>query len=216
MTLSAAVASFCDRTFQMKLGEESAKGKDRRNNLLIDNRLFLSFGVHPKDVETFWRYRKATVQRLKRLMDMSRVVAFGEIGLDFTEAEAEWDRQVSTLVYMFEELGETIRQKKLPLVLHVREREGMPTRRKATAEIRTLLQRFFPAEYPIQLHYFTGKAVDVESWLEAFPQTHFSVSGDVRNSSAEKKAGVVAIPSDRLLLETDAPYAPVTGSFTEW
>ena len=61
----------------------------------------------------------------------------------------------------------------------------------------------------IQLHCFQGPASEVTRWLDAFPNTYFSVGGIVKTLTPEHLEGLRAIPTDRLLLETDSPYLPL-------
>ena len=47
----------------------------------------------------------------------------------------------------------------------------------------------------------------MDRWLQAFPNTYFSVGGAATTFTQQQKEGLALIPKDRLLLESDAPYA---------
>ncbi|XP_046556241.1 uncharacterized protein LOC124265490 [Haliotis rubra] len=77
------------------------------------------------------------------------------------------------------------------------------------------VERLPPEEDPEQttvLHCFHGNLKTVMSWLEAFPNTLFSVNGFCRLVKASQQEALLATPKDNLLLETDSPYLGVTNN----
>jgi Tat protein secretion system quality control protein TatD with DNase activity len=64
-------------------------------------------------------------------------------------------------------------------------------------------------EQRIHIHCFMGKADTVECWLRRYLNVYFGVTAAVRSFDEIQFAGLRAIPHDRLLLETDAPYFPM-------
>ena len=61
----------------------------------------------------------------------------------------------------------------------------------------------------IHLHCFSGDEELVKTWMEAFPNTYFSLSGLICSSPRETREAVRSIPGDRLLLETDSPHLAI-------
>jgi Tat protein secretion system quality control protein TatD with DNase activity len=51
----------------------------------------------------------------------------------------------------------------------------------------------------------------VNTWLRDFPNTFFSVNYGVSQFSEAQGEGLLSIPRDRLLLESDSPYFPPLG-----
>ena len=77
-----------------------------------------------------------------------------------------------------------------------------------------ILQKTLPQEQLIQVHYFCDTEINVALWLKTFPNVHFSVGGVASQFKPWQIDGVKSIPRGRLLLETDAPYAPVHGIYS--
>ena len=92
-----AVASFCDRPFQLRLQKEMRAEKDKNRplpeDLQRDPRLRLSFGLHSKGVSPLIFRVTEEAERPKRLLSLPNTVAFGEVGLDYTAPEADWQEQ---------------------------------------------------------------------------------------------------------------------------
>ena len=125
-----------------------------------------------------------------------RVVALGEMGLDFYHAEDASARLAQCA--RFEQQLDLAQRTGLPIVVHTR---------SAEAETRALIQRF-PGVVGV-LHCFT------ESWTLASSALDLgycvSISGIVTFRNAENVREVATrLPLDRLLVETDCPWlAPV-------
>ena len=215
LQLQMAVASFCDRPFQLRLQKEMRAEKDKSRTLLEDlqrdPRLRLSFGLHPKCVSPLIFRVTEEAKRLKMLLSLPNTVAFGEVGLDYTEPEADWQEQRLFLEQLLGLMKGSLDQ--IPVVVHCRE-NNIP-KRSARDDLCGILETYLGRDQEIQLHYFNGKLEDVEFWLNAFPNAHFSVSGMVGRFNQEQKEALVRIPPERLLLETDAPFCPLLASGTE-
>ena len=102
---------------------------------------------------------------------MPGVVAFGDVGLDYTVPSAEWESQRKMLTHLLKELRGEIGGK--PLVIHCREAVS-PTPQKAEEDLLAILRREVPADQPIQVHYFNGNKTAVDRWLQAFPNISVS------------------------------------------
>ena len=150
-------------------------------------------------------------ERLKKLLSLSNTVAFGEVGLDYTEPEADWQEQRLFLEQLLWEMKGPF--DKLPIVVHCR--ESIP-KRSVRDDLGEILGKCLERDHEIQVHcYFNGKPEDVEFWLNAFPSAHFSVGGVVGKFNQDQKEALARIPPDRLLLETDVPFCPLLVSGTE-
>jgi len=150
-------------------------------------------GVHPHHASTA---DDAAFALLERLARAPGVVAIGETGLDFHynfSPPAAQRAAFARTVALARAVG-------LPLVVHVRE---------AHVEAAELLGAEGAAAVGGVIHCFTGGRDDARRYLDL--GFHISVAGVVTFKNADAlRAAVRAVPRDRLLVETDAPYlAPV-------
>ncbi len=149
-------------------------------------------GIHPHEAQL--GASTEVLRDLRRLLDHPRVVAVGECGLDFHYDHAPRETQRAT----FDAQIDLARQTGLPLVVHSR---------SADAEMIEALEGLPPGVRGV-LHCFTGGDALLEAGLEA--GWWISFSGIVTFNRFDQQHQVRAVPDDRLLIETDAPYlAPV-------
>jgi TatD DNase family protein len=150
-----------------------------------------SVGVHPHDAA---KVTERTFDDLRAFARHPKVVAFGEIGLDYHYdfSPREVQREVFTeQIRMAQDLS-------LPLIIHTRE---------AWADTMAALMPFVPV--PGIMHCFTGTTEEAREALAM--GFHLSFGGVVTFKTAEQVREAARItPDDRLLIETDAPYlAPI-------
>lgn len=178
------------------IGDGADPAKTERAVLLAEQEedLDLAAGIHPHQAASA---SEPGLQNLVRLARSGRLVAWGEIGLDFhyrhsppKEQEAVFSRQLA----LAREVG-------LPVVIHTREAEAR------TLEI--LGEHFGNGGATGVMHCFSGSLAMARSCLEM--GFHISFSGMLTFAKAHDIRRVArAVPMDRLLIETDAPYlAPV-------
>jgi len=149
--------------------------------------LYAAVGIHPHDAVQCTR---ETLVELRELARSPRVVAIGEIGLDFYRDLSPREAQYQAFhaqMQLAAELG-------LPVVIHCRE---------AYEELLDVLSEY-PAVRGV-LHCFAGSAEQAQRGLAL--GYFLGIGGVVTFRSAEPLRAIVrAMPRDRLLLETDAPY----------
>lgn len=149
--------------------------------------LYATVGIHPHDAA---QCNAHTLQALRELADHPRVVAIGEIGLDFYRNLSPREAQYQA----FHAQMQLAHSLNLPIVIHCRE---------AYEEVLSVL-----AQYPEVrgvLHCFSGTAEQAQRGLEL--GYYLGIGGVATFKSAEMLRAIVqATPRDRLLLETDAPY----------
>ncbi len=167
--------------------------------------VYAAVGVHPNDIQT-WGER--SLSDLKELAGQLKVVAIGEIGLDYY-----WDRSPSALQrsILEQQLG-LAADLGLPVILHVRDKspEDMPAMRDMLSILREwtagiALRNPDLSRRPGVLHSFSG---DQSAALEA-NKLHFQIgiTGPVTYKKADRLREVVAsTPEEYLLVETDAPF----------
>lgn len=157
--------------------------------------VYAAVGVHPHDATAV---DEAALEALRDLAAHPKVVAIGEIGLDFYRDLSPRDRQQ----WAFERQLDLAAELGLPVIVHCR--EAWP---QVMATLRSWSDRFSPLEggYRGVLHAFSGD----QAMAEAGRQMGFMVSlgGPVTFQNARRlHALVLALSLDALLLETDAPY----------
>ena len=157
--------------------------------------VFAALGTHPHDARLFDQKAES---RLTELVKKSRrVIAWGEIGLDFHYDHSPREDQRNA----FRRQLQLARAAGLPVIIHTREAED------ETIEI--LRTEWADARLPGVMHCFSGSARLAQQALDL--GFSISFSGIVTFKKAEELRGIASeIPVDRLLIETDCPYlAPV-------
>lgn len=150
-----------------------------------------AIGIHPEDGEG-----ENDVLLYKHLINED-VVAIGEIGLDYYYEDApSRENQLKS----FENQVKLASELKLPVVIHIRDKEEQDLAYKDAYEI---LKKY--KNLKIMLHTYAG---DIE-WAKLFLELgcYFSFSGVITFGSSDKTRKVLEfIPLDNILIETDAPY----------
>ena len=154
--------------------------------------IYATVGVHPHDAA------KATPETFARLAELAshpKVLAIGEIGLDYHYDFSPRDVQRSVFAAQLELAARA--QK--PIVIHTRE---------AWEDTLALIRESGLPNGGI-MHCFTGGPKEAEQALEL--GFHLSFGGILTFPKADNVRQAAALtPEDRLLVETDAPYlAPV-------
>jgi TatD DNase family protein len=152
--------------------------------------IYATIGVHPHDAA------KATPDTFARLRDLAahpKVLAIGEIGLDYHYDFSPRDLQRS----VFERQLELAAEFGKPIVIHTRE-----AWEDTLAQVTSLPHGGI-------MHCFTGDAVQAQQALDL--GFHLSFGGVLTFPKAESlREAARIVPEDRLLVETDCPYlAPV-------
>lgn len=152
--------------------------------------VYAAVGVHPHDAKNidakcYDFFRKAAA--------LDKTVAIGEIGLDFHYDLSPRDVQQKVFLEQLEFAFEL----KLPVIIHSREADGL------TLSLLKENKRFL--SNGAILHCYGGSAEMVKEFdkLDLF----YSFGGSLTFKNAKEKPAVLkAVPTDRLLVETDCPY----------
>ena len=153
--------------------------------------VYAAVGVHPEDCDGF---QDEDLTELRQLLERPKVVAIGEIGLEYYW-EDNPPRAFQQMV--FRKQLALAAELDLPVIVHDRE---------AHEDVLRLLTAYRPAGV---VHCFSGS---VEMMREVVRLgMSIGLGGAVTFKNARRPVEVAAaVPGDRLLLETDAPYmAPV-------
>jgi TatD DNase family protein len=153
--------------------------------------IYAAIGTHPHDARLF---DERAEERIWKLATGSRkVIAWGEIGLDFHYDNSPREVQINVFQWQLR----LARELSLPVIIHTREAET------ETAEI--LESHWAGSNLPGLMHCFSGSADLAEKAIAL--GFSISFSGIVTFKKAEELRAVAKqVPLDRLLIETDCPY----------
>lgn len=161
-------------------------------------RVFAAVGVHPNSSA---EWDSTWIAQLRQLAQHEKVVAVGEIGLDYY-----WDKSPPVVQKRaFKAQLELAAELDLPVIIHNREASEDVLELLGDA---TLTQR---RERPGVLHSFSASREVAERAVEM--GYYLGFTGPLTYKTADELREVAAwVPSDRLLVETDAPYLTPAGS----
>ena len=151
-------------------------------------------GLHPEEVRADWREQLSIIHSQLSITDC---IAIGEVGLDFY-----WSREFEReQLEAFEEQVRWSVETQLPLMIHCR---------KAQNELVQILRKYARELPGGVFHCFTGNAIEAAELLQ-FDRFVLGIGGVLTfKKSHLPEVLPAAVPLDRIVLETDAPYmAPV-------
>jgi len=168
--------------------------------------LYAAIGVQPNDSLS---WDNASINALRELTINPKVVAIGEIGLDYYWDAAPHDHQQRVFREQLDLAGEL----ELPVVIHLREKgdaAGGPCAEDAISILEDWVAGLGPNKEALRknpgvLHSFSGS---IETTQRAIRLNFFiGITGPVTFKNAKYKQEMVAqLPLENLLIETDAPY----------
>ncbi len=157
--------------------------------------IFFAAGVHPNSTADF---DATTLETIASLSKEDKVVAIGEIGLDYYWDKSPKDKQHEAL----ESQLELAKQRELPVIIHNRE---------ASDDVMDVLENWVKdlpdslKERPGVLHSFSAPAEIAERALAA--GFYLGFTGPITFKNAEDLRRIArSVPIDRLLVETDGPF----------
>ncbi len=165
--------------------ESSIKGVDLANT--YDN-VYTAVGLHPHDAKD---YGDAFKDEMRRLASQEKVVAYGEIGLDYHYDLSPREVQKEVFVDQIRLANEL----SLPVIIHNRESHG---------DMLEIL-RENPISGNAVMHCFSGSVEFMRECVKL--GLYISFAGPVTFKNARKLREVVLeTPLDRIMVETDCPY----------
>ncbi len=162
--------------------------------------LYATVGIHPHEAKLA---DEAALAELERLAENPKVIAWGEIGLDYFYDHSPRDTQQQVFIRQME----LARAAKLPIVIHCRPSNNSDD---AWQDCLNLIGTHWrPSGLGGILHCFTGnwshasRALDMGFMISFAGNVTFPKAEQIRDAAKQ-------VPSDRMLIETDCPYlAPV-------
>lgn len=162
--------------------------------------MFATIGIHPHEAKLA---DEAAYHEMSRLARHPKVIAWGEIGLDYYYDHSPRHMQKEVFTHQMELAAAA----KLPIVIHCRPSDGS---NDAWDDCLGMIQsQWSPHGLGGILHCFTGnwaqasRALDMGFMISFAGNMTFPKAQQIRDAALE-------VPLDRMLIETDAPYlAPV-------
>ena len=179
--------------------------------------VYAAVGFHPTDLEEF---SEDTFEEIKELAKHPKVVAIGEIGIDYY-----WVKETDQRTFQRGALQKQLQFAKevnKPVIIHMRE-ENDAWFGEASVDLLRILEEWQKtlrgtlAEKPGVLHSFNGNLETAQKAMAL--NFYLGITGPVTYKNAEEKRGIIRqIPLDRILIETDSPFlapVPVRGKRNE-
>ena len=158
--------------------------------------ILAAVGYHPHDSA---KVGEAHIVELAEIADHPKVVAIGEIGLDFYRNYSPREEQIQTLRLQLDlatQLG-------LPIIIHCR---------RAEEEMLKLLHDWIllnnrsQEQCPGVIHCFNGGKDTLRKYLDM--GFYISLGAYIGYPSSQMHDIILDIPDDRLVVETDCPFLP--------
>jgi TatD DNase family protein len=151
--------------------------------------IYAAVGVHPHEAKTM---DDMMLELLKGMTKKPKVMAIGEIGLDYhydhspREIQREWFRKQIRLA----------KEVNLPIIIHDRE---------ANQDVMNILKEEKAFDTGVLMHCYSGSAELAKQYVKL--GAYISIAGPVTFKNARKTVEVVkTVPIDHLMIETDSPY----------
>ena len=154
--------------------------------------VYAAIGIHPSDCQEMDGTANEILSATEALLSHPKVVAIGEIGLDYYWEPYDKERQKA----FFEGQLEIAKRLDLPVIIHCRE---------AIGDAVEIVRRHEGVRGVF--HSFSGSAETARELVSL--GWYISFGGPITYKGAKKvREAAAAVPLDRLLIETDCPYLP--------
>ena len=170
--------------------------------------IYAAVGFHPTDLDKF---SENAFDEIKKLVNHAKVVAIGEIGIDYY-----WVKEREERAFQIEILRRQLdfaASVNKPVIIHMREEEDAWFGQASIDLLqilrewhKTLIVENHPlAEKPGVLHSFNGNLETAQKAIEL--NFYIGITGPVTYKNAEEKRQIIRqLPLERLLIETDSPF----------
>lgn len=149
------------------------------------NNVYGALGHHPDYIDN--NVHK-NIEFIKQNLKNEKIIAIGEVGLDYFHNDNNKDNQ-KNILKIFLELSE---KEKLPLIIH---------NRNATNDLLELLKKYHTNGI---IHCFSGSIETAREYLKLGYK--LGINGLITFKNTNLKETLIKLPLDSFLLETDSPY----------
>jgi TatD DNase family protein len=172
--------------------------KGSRNSVALAGKhdcIHATVGIHPHDANTV---ADDALAELRSLAQNKKVLAIGEIGLDYFKMRTPKEVQIKG----FKTQLDLARECKLPVVVHTR---------GADSDILKILDEY--SDLKCVIHFFSStydmsrKLLDMGHYLSFTGVITFSRKSGPTPDELERTKVIRDVPLDRMMIETDSPFA---------
>lgn len=151
--------------------------------------IYASVGIHPSNVK---KSKRKDLLKLKKLLKNKKVVALGEIGLDY-----HWDKDnKKNQKHFFVEQIKIAKEFKKPIIIHTRD---------AVVDTYKIIKENKKNIYKCVMHCFSYSYEEAKNYLDL--GFFISLGGPLTFKNGKKAREIVEkININKLLIETDSPY----------
>jgi len=147
--------------------------------------IYAAIGIHPESVDN---YSQEDIEFIKNNLANKKMIAIGEIGLDYHYTKDNKDEQIK----LFETQLKIAEEHNIPVIIHSRE---------ATDDTLKILKKY---NVKGVIHSFSGS---LETALEYVKMGYLiGINGVVTFKNCKLKEILPNIPIENILIETDSPY----------
>jgi TatD DNase family protein len=158
--------------------------------------IYATIGIHPHEASLA---DQAALDRMEQLAKRPKVIAWGEIGLDYYYDHSPRDVQQTAFAAQME----LARAAKLPIVIHCRPSDNSENAWDDC--LRLIQEQWTPSGLGGILHCFTGNAGQAKRALDMGFMVSFA--GNITFPKAQQiRDAALEVPLDRMLIETDSPF----------
>jgi TatD DNase family protein len=151
--------------------------------------LYGAAGFHPCDIK---ETNPDNIKHLEDIISHPKIIAIGEIGLDYY-----WDKSYKDKQFVFfKEQIELAKDKNLPVIIHTR---------NSTPDAVKIVKEKYDSRLKGQFHCFSGSEKDLDEVLN-LENFYISYCGNVTYKKFGDMESLLKTPVDKLLSETDSPY----------
>lgn len=188
--IPAIVADFAKNDVEMSVEIGADMDSSRGAVKLADSykNIYAAIGLHPESAESF---SEDDIKEIAMLAKNSKVVAIGEIGLDY---HYDYDKtaQKSLLIKQII-LADSLN---LPVIIHLRD---------AYLDMENILKEYKKyINNGILFHCYSGSREMIDRF--AFLDPYYAFGGAITFKNNNRAEVIKAVKKDRLMLETDCPY----------
>lgn len=178
----------------ISIGYDVSSSEASKKIAQANDYIYFAAGIHPSESA------KTTAEDLAKIEELCKAekcVAIGEIGLDYHYDDTDKPSQLSILIAQMQ----IAKRHNLPVIFHVRDAAG-DMMKIIKENLGLLPQRGV-------MHCYSGSLEDAREYIKM--GFYISFSGSLTFKNAVNLQGVaVALPRDKVLIETDCPYLAPT------